>query len=197
MDDEVELAAERDRFRYPLHFGVLTGLTVWVTAVTRWLPVHGPVARFGLYGALYSCSLAVAVRGTVPLRHRLEFIAGGALLSAVNVIAGIQASRMLSGLPGTIGPSLILASCAGLGAAGYAVLVRTVWHAALPPRALVSMALGCMLASLGILALHLTLRADGLWVAVSWWFAFSIGLWYHDGLRRAGRSGRPSGVDGG
>ncbi len=167
-------------FRYPRHFAVLICLTVLLTAANHWLPLRGPVARFGMYGALYSFSLAVAVRAAEPLRRKIQFVAQGALLSVSNAIVGIDASHLQSALPWAAGPSLILALCAGLGAAGYAVLVRIVWKAVLSPLAVVSMTLCCMLAVLGILALHLALRADGAWVAVSWWFAFSLGLWYHD-----------------
>lgn len=172
-------------FRFRRHFAVLICLTALLTVANRWLPVHGPVARFGMYGALYSLSLAVAVRAAESVWRRLQFVALGALLSVSNVTVGIDASHIQSALPWAVGPSLILVICAGLGAASYAVLVRIVWKAALSPPAVVSMTLCCMLAALGVLALHLALRADGLWVAVSWWFAFSLGLWYRDGSKRS------------
>jgi len=184
-------------FHYPRHFAALIGLTALLTAANPWLPVHGPMARFGMYGALYSFSLAVAVRAPEPLWRRFEFIGLGSLLSLSNAIIGIDAARIQSALPGAVGPSLILAVCAGLGAASYVVLVRVVWKVALPPSGLLSMTLCCMLAALGSLALHLALRADGLWLAVSWWFAFSLGLWYHDGRKGSGRPESPTIVDGG
>ena len=83
------------------------------------------------------------------------------------------------------GSSGILVMCAGLGAASYAILVRIVWRVTLTPPAIASITAGCTLATLGIAALHVVLRAAGLWVALAWWFAFSLGLWYHDGLRKA------------
>jgi hypothetical protein len=184
-------------FRYPRHFFVLICLTAVLAAANRWLPVHGLLARFGMYGALYSFSLAVAVRAAAPAWRRLEFIALGALLSLSNAIIGIEASHIQSVLQGAFGPSLIVASCAALGAAAYTVLVRKVWKVALSPMALMSTTLCCTLAVLGMLAMHLAMRADGVWLAASWWFAFSLGLWYHDGLKRSEGPTRPAIVAGG
>jgi hypothetical protein len=38
-----------------------------------------------------------------------------------------------------------------------------------------------MVATLAVLVSGLYLKGGGLWVAVSWWFAMSLGLWVHDG----------------
>jgi hypothetical protein len=171
-------------FRYPRHFALLAWLAVLLAAGNRWLPVHGPVAWFGLYGALYSLALAVAVRRPQPLWRKGQFVLIGASLCVSNVIVGIDASRLPGVLVAAAGTSGILMVCAGLGAASYAILVCIIWRVTLTPLAIASITVLCSLATLGIAALHVVLRSSGLWVALAWWFAFSLGLWYHDGLRK-------------
>ena len=41
--------------------------------------------------------------------------------------------------------------------------------------------LGCIVATLVVLVSGIYLRGGALTVAVSWWFAMSLGLWVHDG----------------
>jgi hypothetical protein len=78
-------------------------------------------------------------------------------------------------------PYLLLAFCAGLGALGYALLIRRFWIRELSYRATALIACGCVwvtLATFGVLAF--LGHADGLSLAVAWWLAFSGGLWYQD-----------------
>jgi hypothetical protein len=81
------------------------------------------------------------------------------------------------------GPALLLTLSSGLGAASYAFLVQRYFGADLSRYALVSIALGCVLATLAVLLSGVYLQGGGLWFAAFWWFAFSAGLWYHDRRR--------------
>jgi hypothetical protein len=78
-------------------------------------------------------------------------------------------------------PALLLALSSAFGAASYALLVQRYFGANLSLRALASITLGCVLATLAVLWSGIYLRGGGLWFAAFWWFAFSAGLWYHDG----------------
>jgi hypothetical protein len=167
-------------FRYDRQFALLFGLALVLLTAGDWIPVHGALVRFGLYGALYSGALAVTVRGAASVGRRLMFLALGSLLSAANAGIGLEAAHLPDLLPGVLGREIILVSCAGLGAAAYSMLVRFVWSPALTATALLAATLGCMLAVQGVLMLHLAAPAGGAWVAVCWWFAFSLALWYHE-----------------
>jgi len=179
------MSEEPGSFVYGRHFALLLGLAVMLLAVAGRLPPHGATARFALYGALYSSALALCVRGPVAVGRRLLFTALGTLVSAANAMLGLEAVHFQLGVPVALGHSLILICCACLGAAVYATLVRAFWRPTLTLAALLAASAACTLAVQGVLALHLELQSGGAWVAVSWWFAFSLALCYHDRPRIA------------
>lgn len=166
-------------FRYARQFAALLGLAAVLLAVGGRLPLHDAITRFGLYGALYSAVLALTVRVRAGVARRLVFIALGTLSSAANAMLGLAAADFQQSSPVALGHSVILVVCAGLGALAYAALVRILWCPTLGPAVLLAASLGCALAVQGVLVLQLALQAGGAWVAVSWWFAFSLALWYH------------------
>jgi len=165
---------------YPRHFMLLAGIAAVLAAASPWR-LHGPVASFGLYGALHALTVVLTLRALPSLRRRLLFIAIAASLSMLSAAVGLYGSHFIGTLPGTAGPFLLLALSSGFGAASYAVLVRRFWIAKLSRRSLVSITLGCVLATLVVLTLGILLGTIGsLWLALSWWFAFSTGLWYRE-----------------
>jgi hypothetical protein len=173
---------------YERHFILLTCMAAVLAATSRFSPTHGAAASFGIYGALHASALAVTLRAPQPLWRKLLFVIIGASLSMLSATVSFYASRIIGRLPGMAGPALLLALSSALGAASYALLVRRYFGANLSLRALVSTTLGCTFATLAVLWSGIYLRGGGLWFAAFWWFAFSMGLWYHD---RRGAPRRP------
>jgi hypothetical protein len=170
---------------YRRHFGLLACITALLAVTHRMSPVHGVVASFGLYGALHAGAVAATLRRFEPWRRKVAFVAGGAVLSMAAVALCLQASRLGAPMPGVAKPALLLSVASGLGAASYAGLLRYCFGAGLEPKAIVSITLACVAATLAVLASRLYLEGGSLWFAGAWWFAFSSGLTYHDPRRRA------------
>src|SRR5712672_2505042 len=93
----------------------------------------------------------------------------------------LLACRFVGGSTGMAQTALLLSMSSGIGAAAYATLIRRFFGAHLTLSAIVTVVLGCIVATLAVLVSGIYLKAGGLWVAVSWWFAMSLGLWVHDG----------------
>jgi hypothetical protein len=189
-DAEVPVGQSRDTLNYPLHFILLICMAAVLAATSRWRLSQGAVTSFGIYGALHASAIVLGVRGSRQRLRPLLFIALAACLSMLSVMVGLQGSRHIGTLPGMVGPASLLALSSGLGATSYAVLVRRFWIADLSLQAFAWIALGCVLASLAVLMSGIVLNAvGGLWIAAGWWFAFSGGLWCHDGKRMYRRDG--------
>jgi hypothetical protein len=166
---------------YTRHFGLLACLASVLAATRGWTPAIGVVATYGIYGALHASMLAVTLRARQPAWHRLRFVVIAASLSMLNVVLCLCASRFMGGSVGMVQPALLLSLSSGIGAATYAGLIRRFFGAQLPPSAIVTVMLGCIVATLAVLLSGIYLQSGGLWVAVSWWFAVSVGLWSCDG----------------
>jgi hypothetical protein len=180
------MTGRRGRFRYDLLAGELVVLSLALWGSGGRFPPHGAVARFALYGALYSAALSATVRGPATLGRRVLFVVLGTLSSAATALIGFEAAGIPHLLSFAVTPGVILTTCAALGAAGYLTLVRILWSPTLRAAALPAASLGCALAVQGMQMLQLAPRAGGAWVAASWWFAFSLVLWYEDGLAADG-----------
>jgi hypothetical protein len=145
------------------------------------------VASFGIYGALQSSAIALALRRPQPRWRRSQFIGLGALQSMAVVTLGLNAGRLIGRIPGSGAAVALLALSSGIGAACQAIVVRRLFAARLVPPAVASMALGCAVTSLAVLETGLYRVGGELgiaaswWFAVTWWFTFSLGLWLHDG----------------
>jgi hypothetical protein len=168
---------------YTRHFSLLACLAAVLAATRGWSPAIGVVATFGIYGALHASTLAVTLRARPPAGRRLRFVVIAASLSMLSVALGVCASRFIGGSMGLPQTALPLCLSSGMGAATYASLIRRFFGAQLAPAAIVTVALGCIAATLAVLVSGIYLQGGGLWVAVSWWFAMSLGLWVHDGRR--------------
>jgi hypothetical protein len=172
---------------YARHFCLLACVAAVLAATRGWNPAIGIVATFGIYGALHASTLAVTLRAQPPAGRRLRFVVIAASLSMLSVALGLCARRFIGGSTGMAQTALLLSLSSGIGAATYASLIRRFFGAHLAPTAIVTVVLGCIVATLAVLVSDLYLKGGGLWVAVSWWFAMSLGLWFYDG-----RSSHPS-----
>jgi hypothetical protein len=168
---------------YTPHFMLLACVAALLALTNRWNSAPGAVAAFGVYGALHASMVAVTLRASQPLWRKLLFVAIASSLSMLSVTLSYFASRLIGRLPGMAGSALLLALSSGLGAASYTILVQRYFAADLARRALVSITLGCVLATLAVFLSGIYLQGGALWFAAFWWFAFSTGLWYCDRQR--------------
>ena len=168
---------------YARHFGLLASLAALLAATRGWSPAIGVVATFGIYGALHASTLALTLRAPPRAGRRLRFVVIAASLSMLSAALGVCASRFLGGWMGMVQTALLLSMSSGIGAATYATLIRRFFGAHLTLSAIVTVVLGCIAATLAVLVSGIYLKGGGLWVAASWWFAMSLGLWVHDGRR--------------
>jgi hypothetical protein len=175
---------------YTRHFSLLACLAAVLAATRGWSPAIGVVATYGIYGALHASTLAVTLRARPPAGRRMRFVVIAASLSMLSVALGLCASRFVGRSMGMVQIALLLSMSSGIGAATYATLIRRFFGAHLTLSAIVTVVLGCIVATLAVLVSGIYLKGGGLWVAVSWWFAMSLGLWVHDG-RGAGRDACP------
>jgi hypothetical protein len=166
---------------YTRHFGLLACLAALLAATRGCRPAIGVVATFGIYGALHASMLAVTLRARQPAWRRLRFVVVAASLSMLNVSLCLCASRFMGGSMRMAQAALLLSLSSGIGAATYASLIRRFFGAQLTLSAIVTVMLGCIVATLAVLLSGIYLQGGGLWVAVSWWFALSLGLWLCDG----------------
>ncbi len=171
---------------YARHFLLLAGMATALVATSRWNPVQGAVASFGLYGALHSFAVAMTLRDLLPPWRKPLFVAMSASLSMVSVVLGLYASHRLAGRMGMVGAAAVLALSSGFGATSYAILIRQYLGADLSLRGLAAITAGCVLATLVVFWTGGYSQPSGVWFAAYWWFAFSMGLWHCD-RRRAPR----------
>ncbi len=179
-------------FRYDRQIGLLTCVAALLAAIRPPGFASGVVGTFGIYGALHASVMVVTLRTKVPAGRRLLFVAIAGGLSMVSAAVALWANRVTGG-SGVAQPAPLLCLSSGFGAATYAMSIRRFFGVPLKAAAMGTIALGCVAATLAVVVSGLYLKGGGLWVAVSWWFALSLGLWFHDrgggftGLARAGR----------
>ncbi len=164
------------------------------------LHVSGPiVVSFAIYGALHAAALIMSLRARQSLRRVSLFIVLSAALSGVVVRIGIAGMQVSGPLPAYLTAYVVLGFSSMTGAVGYAVLVRLFAISGLGPREVVVISIACMSAThLAIFTLKHSHFIGSWWLAVLWWYAFSISLWYFDRAKGArgeqtcsGRTPRP------
>jgi hypothetical protein len=181
---------------YARHFALLVCLAAVLAATHRWNPAIGVVATLGIYGALHASTLVVTLRARPRPGRRLRFIAIASSLSMLSAALGVCASHFVGGSMGIARTASLLSLSSGIGAATYAGLIRRFFAAHLTLSAIVTIVLGCVVATLAVLVSGIYLKGGALTVAVSWWFAMSLGLWVHDG-RSAQHPSLPASTDDG
>lgn len=171
-------------FNFPRHFGLL-GLFTAALAVAGPRAGPGIGAQFALYGALHAAALTLSLAGGARLSpgRRLLFVAMAAILALSTALLGLHGLRRLTGFGGSA--CALVAACAGLGAVAYGASIRGVLATPLgvarrwSSKPIGATSLGCAaVAALSFTACRRFHAASALWLAVPWWFAFSIGLWY-------------------
>ena len=178
--------------RYGRHFCLLSPAVLLLAVADPWRAL-GAVGSAGLYGAVHAALLVFCLRGSNTLVRKLVFIAAAAGLAFGGLLSAVNLSRFAAAFPPAAKPVVLLALVSAVGAFSYALLVRRLWIATLPLRALAWMTLGCAAATtIAFTVLPSALAFHGLWLAAAWWFAFSAGLRFFDGaaIHLASRSGR-------
>jgi hypothetical protein len=181
---------------YARHFGLLVCLAAVLAGTRRWMPAIGVVATLGIYGALHASTLVVTLRARPRAGRGLRFIAIASSLSMLSAALGVGASHFVGGSMGMARTASLLSLSSGIGAAAYAGLIRRFFAASLTLSAILTIVLGCIVATLAVLVSGVYLKGGGLWVAVSWWLAMSLGLWVHD-ARSAEHPSLPTGTNDG
>jgi hypothetical protein len=170
-----------DHFRYPLHFSLLACFGLLLIAMTQLHLATDLSLSFGLYGALQAAALVIALRAHHPVWRKCLFIAAAAALSAMTLRFGIVAAQLLGTSRGNTALYAVPGLSGAMGAAAYGVLIRLSGIYELSSRSLAVICVNCMVAT-GAAFFTLT-RFHSLgpwWLAVTWWYAFSGGLWYFD-----------------
>jgi hypothetical protein len=167
---------------------VLACLAAVLAATRRWSPAMGVEATLAMYGALHASSLAVTLRTRPPVGRGLRFVVIAAALSMLSAALARFASLYIRGPMGMTQLALLLSLSSGIGAATYASLIRRFFGAHLTPSAVATVAFGCIAATLAVLVSGMHLKGGALSVALSWWFAMSLGLWFYDGRSAARRA---------
>jgi hypothetical protein len=194
--------------RYSLHFPVLVA-----AALLYWWAIHYYVWIFnfdyfhpGLTGALHSTSVVVALRyrrAKEPIVSLL-FIALATILGAVTPILGLWGSIVWSPITAFLPPSLnnlvfVFITGSVIGSAGYWVLVRRFWMPSLGRADLLRTVTLCVAATIlvdiyghavpsgfSITWPELGRHLFDLLQTVTWWFAFSISLYWSETTPRKG-----------
>ncbi len=163
---------------YSRHFLLLTAFAVLMVCLTRSTAAPGHYGAFALYGALHATSLVLAQPAPRLNVRACLFIAVAAGLSVLTLAAGMRTGVLVAGLPQPFGRYLLLAISAAVGAMIYGLAIRWWGTVPLTARTVGKLAIGCMLAAAaGLATLKAAAFAPSWWLAVLWWYAFSLGLW--------------------
>lgn len=195
-----------DSLRYGRHFLLLTGSSVLLGVLDKLQPPGGLVVAWALYGALHAAALAGSLRFSRPLWKACLFAVIAAALTVAAARAGIAGRQLLAALPDDVGLYAALGISATSGAAAYGVSIRLFGFYPMNAASIATISIGCTLAASTTLFMVTHFRLLGSWcLVVSWWYAYSAGLWYWDRRRRTRslprgchglpRRGRQSGRD--
>jgi hypothetical protein len=170
-----------NHFLYPRHFLLLTGFSILLGVMSRLRFLSDLSVSFALYGALHASALVLAQRARHPIEQKCLFIAMAAGLSVLTLNVGIFGMHLTGTLPGNLGLYSVMGFSALTGAVSYGVLIRIFRIYELNAASIVVIAVGCTLAT--YIAAYTLAHSQFLgrwWLAVLWWYAFSVGLWYFD-----------------
>jgi len=167
---------------YDRHFGLLAAAAVIMLFSAHWNLLHDSlIGTFALNGALHASALVFALRAPESLRRKAAFIAIAIALSVFTLYVGIIGLVLFEVLPGTERLYVVLGVCALSGAITYGAVIRLCWMRKLSSRFILAMSALCVAAtSLAFFARTYVEWLGSWWLAATWWFAFSGGLWYFD-----------------
>jgi len=170
----------------PLHFALLSAAALLVVA-SPWRIAPALAAEFALFGACHACSVAVSVQPRVPLFRRVLFVAAAALLSLSTARCGLYGIQVAAKLNPTAAPLVVLVAMAVLGALAYATLIRLALDYPMPSGSPALIAAACAIVTIAAYSVCRHYRVfGGAWLAIPWWFAFSLSLRVQE-HRREGR----------
>jgi hypothetical protein len=167
------------QIRYGRHFFLLGLFAASLILWNRFAPANRLITSFAVYGALHAVAFVLTLRSNAPLGRRVLFVVAAALLSMVTLEVGLAGTKVMAGSLGRWGLEAVLGVSSAIGAVCYGCLIRRFWVRGLSLGSLAAISAGCMLATL--LAFHTLDRFSYLgrgWLAVLWWWAFSLGLWW-------------------
>jgi hypothetical protein len=183
------------KIRYGVHFPVLIA-AVLVFWFAKNLPLHVQISgmdfyQFGLMGVLHATAIVVSLQGWKPARiiAALCFVLLAAILSAATPVLALWTSALsapllnkLAGSGSDVIPIFLLGSA--IGCSGYWLMVRLFWFESFRPTDWLRTLSLCVVATASCFGLGRVLNAnsDGIIVilTVTWWFAFSIGLYWSE-----------------
>jgi hypothetical protein len=202
--------------RYGLHFAALTvaAVTFWL-AKDLYLPYwisDFDYFHYALMGALHAACIVISLRDhrsphpiiAFPI-YALCFVLLATLLSAVTPILGLWGSIVWAPISDILrenhlGGYMIFLTGSAIGASGYWLLIRLFWLKSLRRADWLRTALLCVAATslagfvLGMFGGYVRgvakLNADIVSpiLTVSWWFAFSISLYWSETKEQANKS---------
>ena len=180
-----------DSLRYGRHFLLLTAFSVLLGLFNRLQPPGGLWVMWASYGALHAAALAGSLRSPRPLWKVCLFVAVASALTVAAVRAGIFGRQFLTALPRCVGLYAALGISSALGAAAYGISIRRFGFYPMTAASIAVTSMGCMLASCAALSVVARWHLVGPWcLAVSWWYAYSAGLWCWDRCHPGGRAPR-------
>jgi hypothetical protein len=184
------MPAVKGHLHYARHFTVLLCISGLLIVIGPARLAAGPQSAFALYGALHASAVAVSVRARQPLRRQMLFISTAALLSMLTADLGLYGARFIGTLPWLSGPSVPLILASAIGAIAYGTLISKLKVHDFKLSALATAALVCALTTfLAFIAGSHYQVLGGLWLAIPWWLAFSVCLWYYDVFQGTWRGG--------
>jgi hypothetical protein len=171
------------QLQYRRHFALLASIAALLGISAAWRVQAGMEVAFASYGALHACSVAASLRSRVALWRRLAFVVAAAVISVSATQVGLEVYWLVPRSP-AVASQFAIGLASIVGAFAYALLLRSVLGFRLAAVALVWVPVICTLAALAAFTVG-GLALMGVWVAASWWLAFSGSLWYadHNGLK--------------
>jgi hypothetical protein len=160
------------------HFAALGCGSILACVVAK-LDLLPTAESFALYGVLHAAALVIALRGSMPVWRKGFFMLMAGALCVLMYRAGLFGRSLASAYSGNLGLYLPLGVSAAIGALSYGVAIRELLRIRwLTAGCLAMICAGCVPAT--YLGAFMAAKIHGLglwWLAVLWWFAFSVGLW--------------------
>jgi hypothetical protein len=138
----------------------------------------GPGIRFAVFGMLHAATIWASLRRRPALGRGLAFVLAAGLTSAGAVELGLL--WIGAGPPAFV----VLSACSAAGALGYGWSIQGLLRVRFARGALLVAAIACALAVFAVASLISASRLPALpSIAVVWWYTFSGGLCWADGIK--------------
>jgi len=186
-------ASDVKTIRYSVHFPALI-LAIPVFWSAKELPLHFKISgmdfyQFGMMGALHATAMVVSLRDWKLARLVMAFcfiMLAAAWSAATPIVALWVSSPALDHLSPWGGFNVISLFLVGsaIGCSGYWLLMRLFWFESFQPLGWIRTVALCVAATLSCFGIARVLNADGdvinLIIMATWWFAFSLGVYWSE-----------------